>query len=148
LNTDELAARLQTNIAGFARITGVSRATLNSWRASKDKPYSATVRWDTLLRMADNLEAHSGEAADVVAELRAEAERRRTAQRVQDQGEVVEVTFKPASDAPSKTFTATVEPIMGKRAAQAIASQAVRDVSSVEPYTKEAQTRRRRRSKR
>jgi len=70
MNIHDLAERLQTTKAGFARIAGVSRATLNSWGADHDKSYAAVPRDQTLLDMADCLDKHGEEVKAVAGELR------------------------------------------------------------------------------
>jgi DNA-binding XRE family transcriptional regulator len=70
MNIYDLAERLQTTKAGFARIAGVSRATLNSWVADPNKSYAAVPRDQTLLDMAECLDKHSEEARAVAGELR------------------------------------------------------------------------------
>jgi transcriptional regulator with XRE-family HTH domain len=70
MNIHELAQRLGMTVAGFARAGKVSRATVNSWDAGKDKSYSATPRPQTLLEMADALEEHAEVAVQVASELR------------------------------------------------------------------------------
>jgi hypothetical protein len=59
--------------AAFAKVAGVSRATMSSWRAREDSPRFQEPSKVTLLRMAERLEAHAGEAAKVAAEMRARA---------------------------------------------------------------------------
>lgn len=74
MNIHAMAQRLQMTVAGFARAAGVSRATVNAWRADPHKPYSAVPRPQTLRDMADSLEVHGEEARKVAEELRAAAE--------------------------------------------------------------------------
>lgn len=75
MDVDEMAERLNASVAHFAALTGVSRATLNTWRAKEGATYRATPDPDTLERMAAQLAEHRVKVGSVIRDLRRESRR-------------------------------------------------------------------------